>query len=458
MRTRDQFPRDFQQTQSNLGHLHFGERQWTEALAAYRQAIGAERRLLADAYTDAGRRAETAETSTVYARAAYALAKLGRCGEAFVKLEQGKARLLSQALALAEMDLSRLPSEQQQTLRSLRQQIRELEYEMSLPADTPARRDERTLAAALAQARARLQEAIAAARRNDPDLLPEGLDLAEILVLIPRRAVLVAPVVTAQGGAVFVVPAEVQSLSAEHMLWLDDFREADLHTLLQGPAPEAQLGGWFGAYFASRTDRGSWLRTNEEATAAALKKRRASYLHFSCHGFYRWDDPLQSGLILARGEPFTLAQVLGELKLDTCRLVALSACETGITEVRQSPDEYLGLPAGFLQAGAPAVLSTLWPVNDLSTMLLIERFYQRHLQAGEDFPSALRHAQRWLRSVTAGDLAQRFADEEEALLTAGTRMPIEAASDYFLRFAAQDPTQCPFAHPYYWAAFTFAGA
>lgn len=153
---------------------------------------------------------------------------------------------------------------------------------------------------------------------------------------------------------------------------------------------------------------------NDEATAAALKKRRASYLHFSCHGFYRWDDPLQSGLILARGEPFTLAQVLGELKLDTCRLVALSACETGITEVRQSPDEYLGLPAGFLQAGAPAVLSTLWSVDDLSTMLLIERFYQRHLQAGEDFPSALRHAQRWLRSVTAGE-----------------------------------PTQRPFAHPYY---------
>lgn len=61
--------------------------------------------------------------------------------------------MLSQALALAEMDLSRLPSEQQQTLRSLRQQIRELEHEMRLPADTPARRDERTLAAALAQAR-----------------------------------------------------------------------------------------------------------------------------------------------------------------------------------------------------------------------------------------------------------------------------------------------------------------
>jgi len=37
-------------------------------------------------------------------------------------------------------------------------------------------------------------------------------------------------------------------------------------------------------------------------------------------------------------------------------------------------------------------------------------------------------------------------------------MSIVAASEYFIRLAAQDPSQRPFAHPYYWAAFTFAGA
>jgi len=37
-------------------------------------------------------------------------------------------------------------------------------------------------------------------------------------------------------------------------------------------------------------------------------------------------------------------------------------------------------------------------------------------------------------------------------------MPIEAASESFGRFAAKDPAHRPFAHPFYWAAFTFSGA
>lgn len=44
-----------------------------------------------------------------------------------------------------------------------------------------------------------------------------------------------------------------------------------------------------------------------------------------------------------------------------------------------------------------------------------------------------------------------------ALLNQG-RMPIEAASEYFSRFASQPPEHRPFGHPYYWAAFTFSGA
>ena len=60
-------------------------------------------------------------------------------------------------------------------------------------------------------------------------------------------------------------------------------------------------------------------------------------------------------------------------------------------------DEYVGLPAGFLQAGAPCVVSTLWAVDDMSTALLMERFYQQHLDEGLSPSRALRAAQRWLR-------------------------------------------------------------
>ncbi|WP_165904605.1 MULTISPECIES: CHAT domain-containing protein [Burkholderiaceae] len=44
----------------------------------------------------------------------------------------------------------------------------------------------------------------------------------------------------------------------------------------------------------------------------------------------------------------------------------------------KSPDEYLGLPAGFLQAGAPARVSSLWAVDDGSTALLTSRFHKNH--------------------------------------------------------------------------------
>ena len=166
---------------------------------------------------------------------------------------------------------------------------------------------------------------------------------------------------------------------------------------------------------------------------------------------------MQSGLELANHEPLTLAKIIGHFNLENTRLVTLSACETGITDIRQAPDEYLGLPAGFLQAGAPAVVSTLWAVNDLSTMLLMERFYQLHLKEAQDLPVALRNAQIWLRDVTAGELAQRFADEEDVLLSA-TRTSISMASNSFARFTKLDPKEQPFAHPYYWAPFTFSGA
>jgi CHAT domain-containing protein len=181
-----------------------------------------------------------------------------------------------------------------------------------------------------------------------------------------------------------------------------------------------------------------------------------SYVHFACHGLYAWVDAMQSGLRLADGD-LTLAELLAKLDLSATRLITLSACETGLTDiVRQSPDEYLGLPAGFLQVGAPAVISTLWAVEDLSTMLLMEHFYQAHLQDHLPPAAALRQAQRWLRDLTADHLRQRFAAEREALLT--TRMPGEVVSTQYRRFAALDPDAQPFAHPFYWAAFTFSGA
>ena len=50
----------------------------------------------------------------------------------------------------------------------------------------------------------------------------------------------------------------------------------------------------------------------------------------------------------------------------------------------------IGLPAGFLQAGVPGVVATLWPVNDRSTAVLVAEFYRLLLAERQDPATALR--------------------------------------------------------------------
>src|ERR1044071_3852108 len=96
-----------------------------------------------------------------------------------------------------------------------------------------------------------------------------------------------------------------------------------------------------------------------------------------CHGVFDSRRPLRPGIVLApepgsapRGEApvLTAEDVLGmEIRAD---LVALSACESGVNEHRPG-DELIGLTRAWIYAGTPSVLATLWPVNDLSSQLLM---------------------------------------------------------------------------------------
>ncbi|NCC34343.1 MAG: CHAT domain-containing protein, partial [Chloroflexia bacterium] len=110
---------------------------------------------------------------------------------------------------------------------------------------------------------------------------------------------------------------------------------------------------------------------------------------------------------------------------------------------------------------------------DLSTALLMHRFYELHLQgdslagiAPQPPVRALRLAQVWLRDLTYEDMYDYFAQHhelEQARLepSSGTRMPSTLIEDGLLRAEKgerEDPTARPFASPLYWAAFTFSGA
>jgi CHAT domain-containing protein len=200
----------------------------------------------------------------------------------------------------------------------------------------------------------------------------------------------------------------------------------------------------------------------------------SSLFHFAGHGRYEWLNPMESYLLFAGPERLPLGDLLAEaLVLSETSLAVLSACETDITDPDDLADEYLGLSSGFLFAGTPAVISTLWAVDDVSTALLMGKFYEKHLTEGQRPGQALRAAQLWLRDEADGTIVStridsvltglrrqrsqtpRYSEEAEAL-----NRQIKRLGGRLERLRERKGSSAgnrPFAHPYYWAAFTLAG-
>jgi CHAT domain-containing protein len=129
---------------------------------------------------------------------------------------------------------------------------------------------------------------------------------------------------------------------------------------------------------------------DSEATLEALRVQapHADLLHLACHGQFRPDSPLFSSLRLGNG--WLTVRDAYTLNL-RCALVVLSACETGINAVAPG-DELIGLARGFLAAGSPSLVISLWTVDDDATAQLMTTFYE-HLTAGKSPAAALRQAQ-----------------------------------------------------------------
>jgi CHAT domain-containing protein/Tfp pilus assembly protein PilF len=139
-------------------------------------------------------------------------------------------------------------------------------------------------------------------------------------------------------------------------------------------------------------------RDASEERAKAVGKD-ARIIHFATHGYVDNGSPFDSGLVLsipeelAEGRDNGLLQVweiFESVRLDA-DLVVLSACETGIGEIRGG-EGIIGLTRAFQYAGARSVLASLWRVEDEATAELMQRFYH-HLRAGKAKDEALRAAQ-----------------------------------------------------------------
>jgi CHAT domain-containing protein len=182
-----------------------------------------------------------------------------------------------------------------------------------------------------------------------------------------------------------------------------------------------------------------------EAVTRELLNHRTSYV--SCHGMHDFQNPLQSRLIL-HDEHLTLEHLLGRMRLDVARLIVLSACETGIgVEFATRGEEFIGLPSGFIVAGAKSVIGSLWAVDDLATALLMVRLFE-NLRDRQGIAEALREAQAWL--------ANRTRPEVEAFAKSANFRD-KAANSFEKTLNALDGEH-PFRHPQFWAAFAVLGS
>jgi CHAT domain-containing protein len=164
------------------------------------------------------------------------------------------------------------------------------------------------------------------------------------------------------------------------------------------------------------------LLVGDSATEAAFKAVNLDdyrVIHLAVHGFADSTFPDRAALILlsnpsAGEDGFLQASEIVQLRFDA-NLVVLSACDTAVGPL-EGQDGIANLARAFLMAGARTVISTLWQIDDNSSLFLMKRFYA-HLSTNQSPASALTAAKR------------------DMLRTYGTK-----------------------ALPYQWAAFTIEGA
>lgn len=104
-------------------------------------------------------------------------------------------------------------------------------------------------------------------------------------------------------------------------------------------------------------------------------------IHFATHGLINNHHPELSGIVLSlvdeqgrQQNGFLRLYDLYNLNL-SADLVVLSACQTALRKEVQG-EGLVGLTRGFMYAGAPRVVASLWQIDDRASAEFMKRFYE----------------------------------------------------------------------------------
>ena len=168
-------------------------------------------------------------------------------------------------------------------------------------------------------------------------------------------------------------------------------------------------------------------------------------LHVATHAEFVPGRPDDSYILLANGEKLTpsVIDTMGR-RLQNLHMVVLSACQTALGGAAGDGTEISGISSYFLKTGrAETVMASLWKVNDTSTSVLMQRFYE-FLATGElTKAEALQQAQ--LSLLYDQDVETRMDAVRASLLaiSSETGQPLVSGT--------------PISHPYHWAPFVIIG-
>jgi CHAT domain-containing protein len=141
----------------------------------------------------------------------------------------------------------------------------------------------------------------------------------------------------------------------------------------------------------------------DASKATAMSKELANYriVHIATHGLVNSEHPALSGLVFSlfdrqgrQQDGFLRLSDIYNLELNA-DLVVLSACQTALGKQIQG-EGLIGITRGFMYAGSPRVIASLWNADDEATAELMKKFYEGVLKNGQRPAEALRAAQMWM--------------------------------------------------------------
>ena len=155
--------------------------------------------------------------------------------------------------------------------------------------------------------------------------------------------------------------------------------------------------------------------TRERATESWVRLHISEFgvIHIASHGEFDPVNPLFSAIRLAKDDKadgkLQAEEIFGlDIRAD---LVVLSACQTGLGDIR-SGDDVVGMNRAFVFAGTHSLMSSLWRVSDVSTAILMKQFYRNYMSYGkaESLTRAMQHVKSryphpgyWGAFVLTGD-------------------------------------------------------